>query len=261
MAKGKEVAVKNGNHAPALFETRADDAALGGAITASDMALPFLTVLQGLSGPLKKDSPSYIKGAAIGDIYLSVLGKRWDGDEGVEIVLCHYSRAYCERDPNIVTGPPLNTYAPDDPLVLNTPRGDKGKLIMENGHELQETAFHAVLVKVDGKWTRAVFPMRSTSLKVSKRLNNQVMALEVPDGRGGMQMAARWAQRWKMTSGTSTGGGNSWAVPVVVPLGWVDQETYNIGREWAIAAGKLTNLAATEAAQAAKASEEGTDEF
>ena len=36
----------------------------------ADMALPFLQILQGLSGPLKKDSSNYVKGAAIGDIYL-----------------------------------------------------------------------------------------------------------------------------------------------------------------------------------------------
>jgi len=257
MAKTKEIVTKSSNSPPARFNRQADDVALGGTVGAADMALPFLQILQGLSGPLKKDSPSYIKGAAIGDIYLSVLGLRWDGDEGVEIIPCHYTRAYCERDPAIVTGPPINTYAADDPLVLNTPRGDKGKLIMENGHELQETAFHAVLVDVDGKWTRAVFPMRSTALKVSKNMNNHVMAFE--DEKG--EQLARWSKRWHLTSGTATGGGNSWAVPVLTMGDWVDQATYDMGREWAKAAGKLTNLAATEAAQAAKAAEEGSDEF
>lgn len=247
MAKGnKEVALKK-DTPPARFEARAGDAEIGGKITAADMALPFLTILQGLSGPLKKDSPNYIKGAAIGDIYLSVLNRRWDGDEGVEVVLCHYSRAYCERDPDIVTGPPINTYSPDDAIVLNTPRGEKGKMILPNGNELQETAFHAVLVKDNGKWVRAVMPMRSTSLKVSKRLNNQVMAFE-DNG----EQAARWSKSWKLTSGTGTGGGNSWAVPVMELLDWVDQETYDLARDWAITAGRLTNLAATEAAQAAK---------
>jgi hypothetical protein len=261
MAKTKElVKSKNGN-SPARFQARPDDVVLGGAVGAADMALPFLTILQGLSGPLKKDSSTYTKGAAIGDIFLSVLNRKWDGDEGVEIIPCHYTRAYCERDPNVVTGPPINTYAADDPLVLNTPRGEKGKLIMPNGHELQETAFHAVLVDVDGRWTRAVFPMRSTALKVSKTLNNQVMLFEVEDGHGGTQQGARWAKRWRLTSGTATGGGNSWAVPVLTMGDWVDQVTYDIGREWAKAAGKLTNLAATEAAQAAKAAEDGIDEF
>jgi hypothetical protein len=33
---------------------------------------------------------------------------------------------------------------------------------------------------------------------------------------------------------------------------WVDQETYDLARDWAITAGRLTNLANTEAAQAAK---------
>jgi hypothetical protein len=250
MAKTKElVKSKNGN-SPARFQARPDDVVLGGAVGAADMALPFLTILQGLSGPLKKDNPNYIKGASIGDIYLSVLGKKWDGDEGVEIVLCHYSRAFCERDPDNQTGPALNTYAPDDLIVLNTPRGDKGKMIMDNGHELQETAFHAVLVKDNGKWIKAVMPMRSTAIKVSKRLNNQVM--EFADENG--EQVARWAKSWKLTSGTGTGGGNSWAVPVMELQGWVDQATYDEAREWAIAAGKMTNLAASEAAQETKES-------
>jgi len=253
----KSVVKKNGNGKPppAVYETSDDDVAIGGAVTSADMALPWLNVLHGTSGQMKKDNPNFLKGAAIGDIGLTVLNRFWSGDEGVEIVLCHYTRAFCERDPDVLTGPPINTYAATDPIVLNTPRGEKGRLILPNGHELQETAFHAVLVNVDGRWTRAVMPLRSTALKKSKELNNSVMSFEISDGKGGTKLAARWVQRWLMTTATATGGGNTWPTPVFKNIknadgtvAIVDQPTYNIAKQWAIAAGGLTNLANVEAA-------------
>ena len=183
---------------------------------------------------------------------LSVLNRVWEGDTGVEIIPCHYSRVFCERDPNVVTGPPINTYMPEDKIVLDTPRGEKGVMTLPNGNVLQETAFHSILVNVDGKWQPAVMPLRSTALTISKQWTNKILNYEVKDNGVEVQ-ASRWERIWKLTTGTKTGGGNSWAVPVFTPIKDVDPELYDTARKWAIAAGRMSNLAATEAAQEAKA--------
>jgi hypothetical protein len=227
----------------------ADDTKLGGKVGAADLALPFVKVLQGLSGQLKREKPEYIKGAAIGDICLTVLNRLWPGDEGVEIVFCHYTRVFVEWRPLEAGGGILGVYAPEDKIVGTTTRGEKGVLLLPNGNALVETAYHAVLVKVDGRWVTAVMPLKSTMLKISRKMNNTLTTYEIEDALGKRFQAPRWARIFRMTTGTATGGGNDWAVPMFTALARVDKETYLIAREWAIAANKSTNFASAEAAQ------------
>jgi len=224
------------------------DAQLGGKLGAADLALPFVKVLQGLSSQLKRDKPDFIKGAAIGDICLTVLNRLWPGDEGVDIIFCHYSRVFCEWKPDF--GGLAGVYAPEDPIVLSTPAGEKGRRFLPNGNELIETAYHAILIDVDGNWMRAVMPLKSTMLKISKRMNNILSAFELPNKAGELVPAPRWSRIFRMTTGTATGGGNDWAVPKFDVLdGHVDRSTYVVAKAWAVAADKQTNFAASEAAQ------------
>jgi len=227
----------------------ADDTKLGGKVGAADLSLPFLRILQGLSPQLNRANPGFIKGASTGDIALTVYDRAWPGDEGVEIIFCHYTRVFVEWRPVEAGGGILGVYAPEDKIVGTATRGEKGALLLPNGNALVETAYHAVLVKVDGKWVTAVMPLKSTMLKISRKLNNALTTYEVEDALGKRVQAPRWVRVFKMTTTSETRGGNTWAVPVFAPIERVDKETYLIAREWAIAANKSTNFASAEAAQ------------
>lgn len=230
-----------------------DDVALGGKVSAADLSLPFLRILQGLSPQLNRDHPSYIKGAAAGDICLTVLNRFWERDEGVTMVFCHYSRVFVEWRPQEMGGGMVNIYGPEDKIINTAERGEKGARLMENGNALVETAYHAVLVDVDGKWVQAVMPLKSTMLKISKRMNNLLTSLEVKDSNGNFVQAPRWVKKFTMTTTNETRLGNTWAVPVFTPQdGFVDRDTYAIAKEWAIAANKNSDFAKADAAQAAK---------
>ena len=55
-------------------------------------------------------------------------------------------------------------------------KGDKGRDVMPNGNELQNTAQHYVLLlKEDGGYEQAVISMKSTQLKKSRRWNSMMM--------------------------------------------------------------------------------------
>jgi hypothetical protein len=166
------------------------------------------------------------------------------------MVFCHYSRVFVEWRPLDAGGGIVNTYTPEDKLVLSTPRGEKGALLLPNGNTLIETAYHAVLVDVDGRWVQAVMPLKSTMLKISRKMNNMLTSFELPDRPG--VVAPRWVQKFKMTTGTAAGGGNDWAVPVFEPAGLIDRETYLLAKQWAIGAGGATNFAVSEEAQEPK---------
>jgi len=253
----KAVAVKSANPLAAFMDD--DDTRHGGKINAADLSLPFLRVLQGLSPQLNRDSPSYLKGASAGDICLTVLDRFWDREDGVSVIFCHYSRVFVEWRPTDVGGGIVNTYPPEHQIVGSATRGDKGALILPNGNVLVETAYHAVLVDVDGKWVRAVLPMKSTMLKISRKLNNVLTSFELPNSKGIMKEAPRWVRGFLMTSVNESKMGNTWAVPVFEVMEnadgspWlVSTELYGVAKQWAIAADKSTNFAASEAAQTPK---------
>lgn len=238
-----------------LLSEMAGDVKLGGAVSAADLSLPFLRVLQGLSPQLNRDNPAYLKGATAGDIALTVLDRYWERDDGVIVVFCHYTRVFVEWRPPEMGGGLINVYKAEDPIVGSAQRGDKGTLLLENGNSLVETAYHAVLVEVDGKWVQAVMPLKSTMLKISKKLNNVLTSLEVSDGKGNFLQAPRWYMKFKMTTTNETRMGNTWAVPSFEKAGPVDADTYRQAKAWAIAANKSSNFAQADAAQTPKKSE------
>ena len=49
----------------------------------NDLQIPFIRVIQALSPQIKKSDPAYIDGASQGDIFNTVTGQHWDGEEGV----------------------------------------------------------------------------------------------------------------------------------------------------------------------------------
>ena len=57
------------------------------AIGTEDMQIPFLRILQPLSPQLNKNDASYIKGASSGDLFNTVTGQFWSGEDGVYVIL------------------------------------------------------------------------------------------------------------------------------------------------------------------------------
>jgi len=107
-----------------------------------------------------------------------------------------------------------------------------------------------MLVKENGGWTEAVLPLKSTMLKVSRKMNSVLTSVLLTNSAGKKVQAPRWAQRFKMTTVKETKADKSWSVPTFEPLGFVDSQTYQRAKEWALVADKTSNFAASEAAQA-----------
>ena len=262
----KQVVKMKENGAMILPEGADNDAALGGTLSAADISLPFLRIMQGLSPQVDPDHAGYIKGVVPGDIVLTVHNKTWEGrNEGVEIVFCHFSRVFVEWRPTEAGGGIVNTYGPDNPIINSGTRTDKGKIILPTGNELIETAYHAVLVKTDAGWTEAVMPLKSTMLKVSRAQNTVLDGLRALNSKKEKVQAPRWSVRYKMTTVKEQKADKSWSVPSFTPLGWVEDDLYYRAKDWAVTAGKSANFALSEAAQApadkprSRALEEGVE--
>ena len=61
-----------------------------------DLALPFLKVLSQLSPQCNKTSNNYVEGAEPGMIYNTVSGTLADGEQGINVIPCHYKREFIE---------------------------------------------------------------------------------------------------------------------------------------------------------------------
>ena len=61
-----------------------------------DYAIPFVRVLQSGSPQLKKNHAKYIEGASQGMLFNTVSNAVYDGDEGILVIPCAYTKKYIE---------------------------------------------------------------------------------------------------------------------------------------------------------------------
>ena len=78
-----------------IFETAGD----GASFDSSEMQIPFVRILQALSPQLNKKKPEFIEGASSSDMYNTVTGQFWDGEEGLVVVPCFQVTKYLEFVP------------------------------------------------------------------------------------------------------------------------------------------------------------------
>lgn len=168
MAK-TEVAVKAETAVALADEQYSQDAGSGFEETSQESyAIPFLSILQSGSPQVKKSDGAYIKGAEEGMLFNSVTQEVYDGDVGVEIIPCHYTQRFIEWGLRDEGGGFFGEYSPNDPIVSQTERDDKGRNMLPNGHQLSDTRNHYVLIIRNGMLSPAIMSLSSSQIKASK---------------------------------------------------------------------------------------------
>jgi hypothetical protein len=189
-----------------IFNTAGD----GAHYDSSEMQIPFVRVLQALSPQLNKNKPEFIKGAAAGDIFNTVTGEIWSGDQGITLIPVYQETKYLEFVPRSQGGGYKGERHPSDPDLQNTSR-DGSKELLPNGNELVKSDQHFSLILADdGSYQPAIVDMKSTSLKVSRRWKTQIAMQKVktPDGR--MVTPALYATMWRLTAVEESNEQGSW---------------------------------------------------
>lgn len=153
-------------------------------MTPADLAIPFILILQALS-PQVKRGEQQIKGANEGDIYNSVTGTVFSGEEGIYFIPAAYRKAWVEWTPREEGGGFIAQHDSAD-ILQQTTKNEKGQDVLPNGHIIVTTAYHygVVVDPVTGDLTNAVISMTSTQLKKSRKWNSVMsnMKLSRPDG-------------------------------------------------------------------------------
>jgi hypothetical protein len=171
MAKKTEstaVAPKSASIAPALSEgARYFDRLSGDGlenVTAKDLIVPRITILQGLSPQVQPKKPEYIKGASVGD--LCDVGMNEVFEQPLMFLPVLFMKQYLEWAPRS-SGKGLVAIHNDASILDQGSRNESNQIILPNGNYIAETAqFFGLNLSADNR--RSFLPMTSTQLKKAR---------------------------------------------------------------------------------------------
>ena len=157
----------------AVFDFGQDAGAGMDSMGAADQAIPYLSILQGLSKAVS-DPDHMIDGARPGMIMDSVSKTTWDCDKGPGMVFlpCISSgQVFTEWEGAKGKGTPVNRLMPDDPIVVEAKRNYSfNELKAPNGNRLEETFYvSGIILSEDMQPTGyGVISFKSTGIKAYK---------------------------------------------------------------------------------------------
>jgi len=193
-----------------LMETAGE----GVSYDSSELQIPFIRVAQGTSPQLKKSDMKYIPNLRQGDIFNTVSGQAWDGEEGIIVIPCYQTTTYPEFIAGDQGGGYVGVRSADDPDLQRTTR-QGAKEYLPNGNEVIKSDQHfCLVVGSDGMYEPAIVDFKSTGLKVSRRWKTQIAMQKIKDKEGNMRTPALFATMWKLSvteeSRTVDGEMRSW---------------------------------------------------
>ena len=151
-------------------------------VTAKDLIVPRLTILQGLSPQIQPKKPEYIKGAKVGDI--CDVGMNEVFEQPLMFLPVLFVKQYLEWAPR-QSGKGLVHVHDDKDILDQCERNDFGQFVLPNGNYISETAqFFGLNLSADNR--RSFLPMTSTQLKKSRSWLSVATAEKVKRSDGTM---------------------------------------------------------------------------
>jgi len=204
MSKKNEVAVKEDNLPVAFANDMMADAGLGFEnVSANDVAIPYLKVLQALSPELR--GVTKVAGAEEGLIINTVTGQLM---KEVRVIPCAFKKSYVEWTPREAGGGLVKEHM-EEKILEKTKKNERNQDVLPNGNLIVTTAYHYVLVLSDGGFERALIAMSSTQLKKSRRWLGQQMSLQIKVGDKTFTPPP-FSHSYHLGTGMETKDANSW---------------------------------------------------
>lgn len=213
MAKAAtEVAVKDSTSIAVSDNMYLGDSGAGFEDAGSEaFAIPFLSVLQSGSPQVKKSDGAYIKGAEEGMLFNSVTQEVYNGDDGIEIIPCHYTNRFIEWEPREKGGGFVGEHLATDPVIGQCVKDEKGRLVTSAGNNMVDTRNHYVLIRKEGTLSPAIMSLSSTQIRKSKMLMSMLQGVKVKDPTTGMfQIAPMFSNIVRVTTVPESNDKGSW---------------------------------------------------
>jgi len=179
-------------------------------VRTEDLSVPFLRILAQLSPQVNKRDGAYVEGAEAGMIYNTVANEVYNGEDGILVIPCYYSRRYVEWKPREKGGGYVNSYDAEDPIVKKAYRDDRGNDVLPNGNLLTNTAqFYVRLLHPDQGPQRCLLTMTSTQLKKARKWLTQMQSLQAK-GKNGMYTLPMMSQKYVIRTVEERNDKGSW---------------------------------------------------
>lgn len=176
-------------------------------VTASDMLVPRLTILQSLSPQLKKRDSAYIEGAEVGDICDVGTGQLYK--DGIMFLPVYYRKDYLEWAPRSSGGGLVDIHS--DPSILDkTTRNDKKQPVLDNGNLIQETAQFFGFNLSAGR-QMCFIPMASTQLKKARKWITLAAGEKLRRADGSEFTAPIFYRAYELSSAEESNAQGEWA--------------------------------------------------
>ncbi len=196
-------------------------------VTADEVAMPMIVVLQANSPQCKPVKVGGVEGAQAGMLYNTVTGRCYDGEKGVGFLAVHRDHTYVEfypRDEDGGGGGFLGVRSPSDPIIADLRRdnGQFGKLPHADDEgrptELNETFSLAGWIVED--WddptsaSRAVVPFSSTKIRGYKNFITSTDSWKYQSAKapGKLIQLPLWSHRLTLRTTYRQKGSNGWYV-------------------------------------------------
>jgi hypothetical protein len=216
----KEVAVKEDTKAVALkgydMDSLIADSGLGSEnLSAGDIAIPYLAILQGLSPQINEGKDQFIPGASASMFFNTVSNELYEGrKEGIWLVPCAYHRAFVEWTPREAGGGYVAEHSIDGDILEECVKNDKNQWVLGGGkgNLIVETAYQYCLLlnMKTGETERVVFALKSTALKANRKWNHAISNAKIP---GHNVQAPRFLFAYNCKTHLEEKNGNSWWSP------------------------------------------------
>jgi|TARA_R110000796_G_scaffold19611_4_gene58746 hypothetical protein len=201
-------------------------------IDKSDLALPFLKLLQSGSDETKKKHAKYVEGAEAGMFYNTVTKKLYNGEKGIEVIPVFYKMTYPEWAPfERREGRPISNDRGVS-VMADTTQNDKNKDLLQNGNEIIKTANHFVIINGE-RPEKALMTMKSTQLKVSRGWNSLIEDQFETDPKTGKSVSAPMFSRIFKLNSVENSGSFTWHGYTIAMLRKVDDAgIYQMARDF-----------------------------
>lgn len=187
-------------------------------VTANDIIIPRIGILQALSPQLQKNKPEFIKGAAAG-MFCDTATLELYEDE-LLVIPCFYAKVFLEWAPRASGKGLVHNHGTDATVLEKCTPDDKGRQVLANGNYIAETATYYVL-NMSAGGRRSFIPMTSTQLKASRRWMTQITAEKLKRSNGVEFTPPIFFRSWKATPVEQSNAEGSW-------FGWKFEPGQNI---------------------------------
>lgn len=191
-------------------------------------AMPFLTVLQGLSPQI-----GVVKGAMPGQFINTITNELADE---VMVIPCAFQRRFLCWAPREAGGGFKGSYSPleiEGGTLENLSKNEFGQPTLGE-NTLKDTRIHYVLVQsADGNWKPAVLSLSSTQIKKSKRFMSLIQGLEAVGADGETFNPPSFSHMYKLTTVKETNDkGSWWGIEFEVGEKLTSAELYDAARKF-----------------------------